>query len=75
MVMILGGVFLFFGLIMMFRGWTYTLRPDGPMALKRKAKNLQLGFPTDMRVWGRKVRRVGTILGVIGGAMFSSNWW
>jgi hypothetical protein len=55
------------GLAMMTRGWIYTLRPDGPIAAKRKKKNLQKGFTTDMKVFGRKVRRVGLMTLLLGG--------
>lgn len=54
------------GLTMMVRGWVYTLRPDGPMAAKRKKVNLKRGFTTDMKVFGRKVRRLGLILMLLG---------
>ena len=66
---ILGGPLLALGLAMMTRGWIYTLRPDGKIAEKRKRKNLQIGFPTDMKLFGRKVRRVGLLLALAGGGM------
>lgn len=71
----LGGLFLFFGAVMMFRGWSYFLHPEGPRALKRKARNVELGFPTDMRVFGRKVRRLGLMLLLAGGVVSSVPWW
>ncbi len=55
------------GLTMMTRGWVYTLRPDGAMAAKRKKVNLKRGFTTDMKVFGRKVRRLGLMLALVGG--------
>lgn len=72
---VLGAVLLGLGSLMMFRGWNYSLRPEGPRALKRKARNVELGFPTDMKAFGRKVRRMGTILAVVGAAVASSPWW
>lgn len=55
------------GLTMMVRGWIYTLRPDGAIAAKRKKVNLKRGFTTDMKVFGRKVRRLGLMLALLGG--------
>lgn len=63
------GAFLLLGATMMTRGWIYTLWPDGKVAEKRKRRNLKIGFPTDMKLFGRKVRRLGFILVVIGGGI------
>ena len=60
---------LVFGLLMMTRGWIYTLRPDGKMAEKRKRRNLKVGFTTDMKLFGRKVRRLGLMIAIVGGAL------
>ena len=57
------------GLVMFTRGLIYTLKPDGKMAEKRKRRNLKVGFTTDMRVFGRKVRRTGFLLALIGGGL------
>lgn len=57
------------GLMMLIRGWIYTLRPNGRMAEKRKRRNLKVGFTTDMKVFGRKVRRVGLILAIVGSGL------
>jgi hypothetical protein len=54
------------GAVMMVRGWVYTLQPEGSMALKRKKVNLKRGFTTDMKVFGRKVRRLGLMLTMVG---------
>jgi hypothetical protein len=70
-----GALLALVGLVMMGRGWSYSLAPEGPRALKRKAKNIQMGFATDMRLFGRKVRRLGTILVVVGAVLVSSHWW
>jgi hypothetical protein len=61
--------FLLLGLLMYARGWIYTVSPDGPMALKRKKRNLKLGFTTDMKVFGRKVRRTGFLVLMVGGGL------
>lgn len=63
---VLGVPFALLGLMMMVRGWIYTVRPDGPMAAKRKQRNLQRGFTTDMKIFGRKVRRLGLIFSLLG---------
>ncbi len=64
---VVGGPLALLGLAMMTRGWIYTLRPNGPIAEKRKKKNLQRGFTTDMKLFGRKVRRLGLMLLLAGG--------
>jgi hypothetical protein len=60
---------LLLGATMMTRGWIYTLRPDGAMAEKRKKVNLKRGFTTDMKLFGRKVRRLGLMLVLVGGTL------
>jgi hypothetical protein len=64
--MVVGVPLSLLGLAMMVRGWVYTLRPDGAMASKRKKVNLKRGFTTDMKLFGRKVRRLGLILLLLG---------
>lgn len=61
-----GGFVLALGLIMWTRGLIYTLRPNGKIAEKRKRKNLKYGFTTDMKRFGRKVRRLGFLLSLTG---------
>ena len=39
------------------------------MAAKRKKVNLKRGFTTDMKLFGRKVRRLGLILVLLGGML------
>lgn len=66
--MIPAGVFLLLlGAAMVTRGLIYTLRPTGKIAEKRKRKNLKYGMPTDMRVFGKRVRRLGLLLALAGG--------
>lgn len=69
MLLYLGVPVLVFGLLMMARGWIYTFRPDGKMAQKRKRRNLKVGFTTDMALFGRKVRRLGLLITLAGGAV------
>ncbi len=57
------------GLMMLVRGWIYTLKPNGKMAEQRKRRNLKVGFTTDMKLFGRKVRRLGLILVIVGAAL------
>jgi hypothetical protein len=67
--LVFGGLFALLGTTMMVRGWIYTLRPDGALAQKRKKVNLQRGFTTDMQVFGRKVRRLGLMIALVGGVL------
>lgn len=66
-----GAVILTFGLTMWTRGLIYTLRPEGKMAEKRKKRNLKVGFTTDMKVFGRKVRRLGFLIVLVGGGILA----
>lgn len=65
---------LLLGMTMWTRGLIYVLKPDGKMAEKRKRKNIKVGFTTDMRVFGRKVRRVGFLLTLIAIALCYAGW-
>lgn len=67
-----GAPLLVLGLVMMTRGWIYTLWPNGRVAEKRKRRNLRVGFTTDMKLFGRKVRRLGLMVALVGGAL--SGW-
>ena len=55
------------GLVMSIRGWVYSLKPEGAMARKRQQKNMRLGFTSDMKIFGRKIRRLGYILMALSG--------
>ncbi len=59
------------GLPFLVRGWTFTLRPEGKASLVAKERNLRLGLETDMKVWGRKVRRLGLIITVAGSGLLA----
>jgi hypothetical protein len=65
----LGGLLAVLGLPFLIRGWVFTLRPEGKLALAARERNLRLGLPTDMKQWGRKVRRFGFLLVLSGGAL------
>jgi hypothetical protein len=69
MLLYVGVPVLLFGLLMMARGWIYTFWPEGKMAQKRKRRNLKVGFTTDMKLFGRKVRRLGLLIALAGGGM------
>jgi hypothetical protein len=61
-----GGILIALGLLMWTRGMIYTLWPQGKIAEKRKRKNLKYGFTTDMKLFGRKIRRLGFLLALFG---------
>jgi hypothetical protein len=67
--LVVGIPFALLGATMMVRGWVYTLRPEGAMAKKRQKVNLKRGFTTDMKVFGRKVRRLGLMLLLVGATL------
>ena len=69
MIMIFCGLIFLLGLTMSIRGWIYTIKPEGAIARKRQQKNLRLGFTSDMKIFGRKIRRLGYIF------MFASGLW
>lgn len=53
------------GGLMAARGTVYGLWPEGPIAKKRQQRNLRRGFTTDMKAFGRRVRRLGVLLALI----------
>lgn len=69
MLLYVGLPILLFGLLMLTRGWVYTLKPNGKMAEKRKRRNLKVGFTTDMKLFGRKIRRLGLLIVIVGSGM------
>jgi hypothetical protein len=62
-----GLLLLLFGAAMATRGFIYTRWPTGKIAEKRKRKNLKYGMPTDMRVFGKRIRRLGLLIALAGG--------
>ncbi len=64
--LIIGVVLLLVGLPFLVRGWIFTLRPEHAVSVKAKERNMRMGLETDMKAWGRRVRRFGTILVAIG---------
>ena len=69
-----GNLVFFLGLVMCIRGWIYTLQPEGAIARKRQQKNMRLGFTTDMRLFGRKIRRLGLFIAILGGFLAWPSW-
>ena len=67
--LISGSIVLLLGLPFLIRGWIFFLKPEHPISLQAKERNLRMGLETDMKVWGRKVRRVGFLLCAIGGSL------
>jgi hypothetical protein len=65
--LIIGSLILLVGVPFLIRGWIFTLKPEHKISLQARERNLRLGLETNMKVWGRKVRRVGFILCAIGG--------
>jgi hypothetical protein len=61
--------FVLLGGAMVARGTIYTLAPNSGIAKKRQQKNLRAGFSTDMLSFGRRVRRLGALLLLIGLAL------
>jgi len=67
--LVFGLIILIFGLPFLIRGWIFFLRPEHTISQQAKERNLRLGLETDMKVWGRKVRRLGFIICSIGIAL------
>lgn len=61
-----GVLLLLLGAAMATRGLIYMRWPTGKMAAKRKRKNLKYGMPTDMRVFGKRIRRLGFLIALAG---------
>ncbi|MFO0726932.1 MAG: hypothetical protein U1E65_24325 [Myxococcota bacterium] len=57
------------GLPFFIRGLRLSLKPEGTYADRMRERNLRMGLEADMRVWGRKIRRLGVLLMLIGGAI------
>jgi hypothetical protein len=66
-----GSIICLLGLPFLIRGWIFSLKPEGQTSLAAKERNLRLGLETDMKKWGRKVRRLGLIIVVAGGGLIA----
>lgn len=69
--MIIGSVLMLLGLPFLIRGWIFTLKPEHRATLQAKERNMRMGLETNMKIWGRKVRRVGFLLTAGGGALLA----
>ncbi len=67
--LVIGSIIVLLGLPFLVRGWIFTLKPDGPTAQRAKERNLRMGLETDMKKWGRKVRRFGVLMFLFGGGL------
>jgi hypothetical protein len=68
---IVGSVLVFLGLPFFGRGLALTLKPEGAFAERIRERNLRRGLDPDMRTWGRRVRRFGVLLLLIGGSLIA----
>jgi hypothetical protein len=66
-----GIVITLLGLPFLIRGWIFTLKPEGRVSLNAKERNLRLGLETDMKIWGRKIRRLGLLIVIAGGGLIA----
>ena len=64
--LVIGIVILVLGLPFLIRGWIFFLRPEHTISLQAKERNLRMGLETDMKEWGRKVRRLGFLICSVG---------
>lgn len=67
--LVLGAVILVLGLPFLIRGWIFFLKPEGKISQQAKERNLRLGLETDMKRWGRRVRRFGFLLVLVGAGL------
>jgi len=68
---IVGGLLVLLGLPFFARGLALTLKPEGAFAERIRERNLRRGLDPDMRSWGRRVRRFGVLLLLIGGSLIA----
>jgi hypothetical protein len=67
--LVIGAVILLLGLPFLIRGWIFFLAPESRTSLNAKERNLRLGLETDMKKWGRRVRRLGLMISLVGGGL------
>jgi hypothetical protein len=68
---VIGIVITLLGLPFLIRGWIFTLKPESRISLAAKERNLRLGLETDLKIWGRKVRRMGLLIVIFGGGLIA----
>jgi hypothetical protein len=67
----IGSFIVLLGLPFLIRGWVFTLKPEHAISLRAKERNMRLGLETNMKIWGRKVRRMGLIICTVGGVLIA----
>jgi hypothetical protein len=68
---VIGAIIATLGLPFFVRGLIFSLRPESSISLRARERNLRLGLEANMRLWGRRVRRFGLLLLVIGGTLIA----
>jgi hypothetical protein len=68
---VIGSILTILGVPFLIRGWVFTLKPEHAISLRAKERNMRLGLETNIKLWGRRVRRIGFILCSIGGALIA----
>lgn len=69
---VVGAVIALLGLPFFLRGLALTLKPEGALAERIRERNLRRGLDADMKSWGRRIRRFGVLLLLIGGALIAT---
>lgn len=72
---VLGSLVIALGLPFLVRGWIFSLRPQHAISRRARERNLRLGLEPDMHRWGRRVRRVGLCVVIVGAAWLSWGLW
>ena len=67
--LVIGSILVLLGLPFFIRGWIFFLAPESSVSKRAQERNLRMGLETDMKRWGRRVRRFGLLLLAIGGAL------
>lgn len=67
--LVIGIVIVALGLPFFIRGWIFSVAPEHAITLRAKERNMRMGLETNMKMWGRKVRRMGTLLMLAGGIL------
>ena len=66
---VIGSFIALLGSPFLVRGWIFFLRPEHPISLRAKERNLRLGLETDMKKWGRRIRRLGFLIVAAGAGL------
>lgn len=66
---VIGAALALLGAPFFLRGLTLSLWPEGRRAQQVRERNLRKGLETDMKLWGRRVRRFGALLLILGSTL------